>query len=46
MTRTRIAFGPSAVSALVVVPNRERGLLPERGNCAVYEEGEITETYG
>ena len=23
-------------------PNPEAGLLPERGNCEVYEEGEIT----
>jgi len=25
-----------------LIPNAEAGLLPERGNCAVYEEGEIT----
>jgi hypothetical protein len=25
-----------------VIPNAEAGLLPERGNCQVYEEGEIT----
>jgi hypothetical protein len=25
-----------------LIPNAEAGLLPERGNCEVYEEGEIT----
>ena len=28
--------------AMRVIPNAEAGLLPERGNCEVYEEGVIS----
>ena len=29
-------------NGLLALPGGDAGLLPERGNCEVYEEGEIT----